>query len=397
MKVKKVVLRAVFVFFVMVIAVKMSTIYAQCTNLFLSDLLNPFCMYSRFIKSTHSNPSSLEYNFDKKLLEIAAKANPQDLYNSHTNYESCPDRTTNRVSHWISDLDHVLQVIRQAPVLSEPFKFTTYMCDIWPPDLYKDMMEYYLALQKSMKVNNFTYSVGGAPCRFYGHCGAGVSNNDGCHIEFDLNNVLKLRKYQHESEDFAKMVSTWNRVLNVLKSDTLADLLWEKLDVLEKRETRQIRVINKLPTARIDTIHSDSPYTTATFVFMFPSKLDEVFEYGTCFYSPKPEFANSIFNPSNCSHKVRFFPNSAFMFRTVPGEIGGKYYYNHKKKSSAFGKQIRKLYRNKNISFPSWHATPSMTYNSECEVKWRRTLFLTFSCTGSCWEKWKEGRKVVFK
>lgn len=147
------------------------------------------------------------------------------------------------------------------------------------------------------------------------------------------------------------MVSTWNRVLNVLKSDALADLLWEKLYVLEKRETRQIRVINKLPTARIDAIHSDSPH--AFFLFMFPSKLDEVFEYGTCLYSLKPEFTNSILNPSNCSHEVRFFPNSAFMFSTVPGKIGGKYYYNHKRKSVVFGKQIRKLYPDKEhfISF----------------------------------------------
>jgi len=155
-----------------------------------------------------------------------------------------------------------------------------------------------------------------------------------------------------------KVFATWNKVLNVLKSDTFADLLWRKLNVLEKRGTRQIRVINKLPTADIDAIHSDSPHTIATFVLMFPNKLDEVFEYGTCLYSPKPEFANSMLNPSNYSHKVRSFPNSAFVF-IVPG----------------------KLYRDKNISFPSWHSTPSLTHNSECKVSWRRTLFLTFKCT----------------
>ena len=173
----------------------MSTIYAQCKKLILCDSFNSFRMYSRIlINSTHKNPKFLEYNFDKKLLEPAAKANPQDLHKSHIIYEACPDRTTNRVSHWINDLDHVLQVIRQAPVLSEPFKFTSYMCDIWPPDLLKMCWNITQHYKKNMKVNNFTYSVGRAPCRFYGHCGFGVSNNDGCHIEFDLNNVLKIKK-----------------------------------------------------------------------------------------------------------------------------------------------------------------------------------------------------------
>ena len=387
MRVNSVILKVVSAAVALIVVIRSS-------NHLRKDLFGHLSVHSHpLIKGTHTNSRVHTYNFDGSLLEIAAKSYPQDLDRSQTKYEVCPNRLRNYVINWTSDLDHVLQVMRRAPVLSEPFNYTSFMCDIWPPELYTNMIKYYSLLQKSMKKNNFTHFLGKAPCHFYGHCGVGVSNEEGCHNEFDLSNILLLKEERHDWKHFGEMLSTWTRVFNVLKSDELADLLWQKLNVLEKREGRQIRVISKLPTTDIDAIHSDSPYTIATFVFMFPNKLDEVFEYGTCLYSPKPEFANSLIYPFECSHKVRFFPNSAFMFRTVPGKLGGKYYYNAKRKVIALGRETRKLYRDKEISFPSWHSTPSMKYNSDCVVSWRKTLFLTFNCTGTCWKKWKEGRE----
>jgi len=336
-----------------------------------------------------TNSDLYSYNFDQTLLKELAKSDSTGSSKKHVVYEACPDRSIHRINSWTSDLDHVLQVIRRAPILSEPFKFSSFMCDVWPPELYENMLKYYpLFLENTL---NYTYPGGEAPCHFHGHCGGGVSNGKGCHIEFDLNNMLTLKQMRHKTGKMDQMVSTWSRVLNVLKSEEIADLIWQKLNVLEKRETRQIRIINKLPTTHIDRIHSDSPHTIASIIFMFPNMLDEVFEYGTCLYSPKPEYVRSMLNPSNCSHKVRFFPNSAFMFRTIPGKIGGKYYYNPKDKFVTLGKQTRKIYHSKDISFPSWHSTPSMQYNERCEVNWRRTLFLTFNCTKKCWAKWKEG------
>lgn len=323
------------------------------------------------------------------MIQKLTKSNSMDPSQKHIRYEPCPERSTSRIKYWNSDLDHVLQVIRQGPILSEPFKFSSFLCDVWPPKLYKKMLKYYIPVGKSL--NNFSYTLGNAPCYFKGHCGESISDEESCHKEFDLKNLFELRKIRERFENFELMMSTWTRVLNVLNSEEVADLLWQKLNVLEVRESRQLRLIHKLPTSYIDKIHSDSPHTIATIIFMFPNKLDEVFEYGTCFYSPKPDYMNSMLNPSNCSHKVRFFPNSAFMFRTVPGKIGGKYYFDPKRRAITFGRETRKLYRDKNISFPSWHATPSMQYNTKCEINWRRSLFLTFSCTGMCVKKWKGG------
>lgn len=236
-------------------------------------------------------------------------------------------------------------------------------------------------------MNVFSYSVDKAPCLFHGHCGSGISNKEGCHIEFNLNHISKLEKEQ-KIENLYEMISTWNRVLKVLNSVEIADLLWEKLEVLEKRQTRKIRLINKLPTTQVERIHSDSPHTIATIIFMFPNNLDEILEYGTCLFSPRSKYSRSIINATNCSHKVRFFPNSAFMFRTVPGRLGGRYQYDPKRKAITFGTQIRRIYRGKRVSFPSWHATPLIQYNRLCEVMWRKSLFLTFPCSGKCRKKW---------
>ena len=325
------------------------------------------------------------------MLAELAKANSTDQGKSHVIYEACPDRTLHRVVSWRSDLDYVLQVMHKAPVSSEPFKFSSFMCDIWPPELYGKMLQYYPAVLKN--ITDVAPVPMRAPCHFHGHCGEGISIMTGCHDEFDLNFMLStLKKTRSRTEEIEQIIRTWTRVLNVLNSEEFADLVWQKLNVLEKRETTQVRIINKLPTSQVDVIHSDSPYTIATVIFMFPNKRDEIFEYGTCLYSPKPEFIRSMSKPTNCSHKVGFFPNSAFMFRTVPGKVGDRFYYNPKRTAITFGKQTRRIYHEQDISFPSWHSTPFMQYNERCEVNWRKSLFLTFNCTKKCWEKWNEGK-----
>lgn len=346
-------------------------------------------LYSVYFDSSRDlSRSTYSYNFDETLLAELAGGTPSDPRKNHVLYQACPDRLLHRVHSWTNDLDHVLQVMRNAPVQTEPFKFSSFMCDIWPPELYSDMLQYYPSIVEDMI--DLKYPKGKSPCLFHSHC-EGVSNDKSCHTEFDLSDILALKNI-YNNVTLERIISTWTRVLNVLNSEEIADLLWQKLNVLEKRETKQIRIINKLPTPHSDVIHSDSPHTIATIIFMFPNALDEVFEYGTCLYSPRKEYKRSMSNPSNCSHQVRFFPNSAFMFRTVPGKVGGRFYYNPKYKDITFGKEVRTIYYNKNISFPSWHSTPLMQYNDKCEVKWRRSLFLTFNCTNRCWQKWKEGK-----
>jgi hypothetical protein len=333
------------------------------------------------------------YGFPEKAFNRAAYGSPRIMDAQHKFYP-CPPRK--KLLNWTSDLDHVLQVLHAAPLLDEPYRFLTFMCDVWPEELHARMVHHLPKL-----VGEGVKGLENGPCNFTEHCGNGIAFNGGCQLQLGIADMLKYsfpdaHRYWPTPVAHREAMKTWRRVEEVLQSSKLWNAIWEKLHVLEARGPEaQSRLIYKLPTQPAQSVHTDSPNTVATMAFPITSSLDDVFQFGTCFHRHRGTHVAGMKMPRTdppCTHQTRHLPNSAFAFRTVPSHIGGT---SSKVKMDFFlrkhlrgGTATKKQYRNLNVSYASWHRTPLMRYDSACNVKWRLVLFLTFPCEGDCRKKW---------
>ena len=132
----------------------------------LSSLNYFIFLYSVYFDSSRDYfRSTYSYNFDETLLAELTGGSPSDPRKKYVLFQACPDRLLHRVHSWTNDLDHVLQVMRKAPVQTEPFKFSSFMCDIWPPELYSDMLQYYPSIVED--IIDLKYPKGKSPCLFH--------------------------------------------------------------------------------------------------------------------------------------------------------------------------------------------------------------------------------------
>jgi len=291
-----------------------------------------------------------------------------------------------------SDLDHVLDAIHRAPVLTEPFKFYAMVCNVWPPDLYELMLKYLPPVQRIQFPGE---------TRFSPPCGSDVAHPSGSgylHIHHLLGRPSR-NKHLVSTADIFKVwhldvknknaaLATWERVDKVLRAPKLKELLWKKLQVLEPGGDHiDTRLMHSLPSNEGSNakVHTDSPNTVATMLFQTPTNLDEdeVNTFGTCFHDSN----------GTCTHKLRFLPNTAVAMRTVPSKVQDARSMSHKK--DIFGAKLTggipstEYYRGREVSFPSWHSAPVMKFTETCTLRWRRILFLTFVCRGQCFSRWK--------
>jgi hypothetical protein len=318
------------------------------------------------------------YGFDRNLLNFLENYHPTTHQN--LSFESCPRPSRGDININHSDLEHLAEVLENAPVLTKPFKYWTFMCHVFPEQLYDDMLLYPLPLDI---INEDIHK---GSCYSSHNCGrkGELLSADGCFKYVDLKNFKQLGP---DSNFWAvtnsKMIySTWVKVYDLLSSNELQKMLWKKLDVLEAYEGEvRVRFLQQIPLGG-GIPHTDAPNTAASFFFNLPSNLDEIFHFGTRYLSRDYNSKYSLMY----SHQVRYFPNSGYAFRTVPAGVGKFYQPKRFLKENFFteGKNTRIVYKEKNVTFPSWHNAPP----SNCTKRWRSTIFVTYPCLGKCRERW---------
>ncbi|XRB17810.1 hypothetical protein RI054_16g76550 [Pseudoscourfieldia marina] len=346
---------------------------------FLSFVITVQSTTSLFANSSHSSNKSL-----------AATNFPQQHFEKE--YPLCPPITVVDRLEDSNDIEHVLRILREAPLQNEPFNYWLFACEVWPPLLYKKMQLYLPLLHNVEEISNKKEIE--QPCRFFGKCGSGIAVKRKCRREVHLDHFIRraeqsprsLLKSAKSLEVVQDAISTWKRVEIVLKSTALAELVWEKLGVLEQRNTVNVRLLASLPTKDPQLLHTDSPFTVASLIFPLPTSVEGEYEHGTCLHS-----AATIRERPKCSHQVRFLPNSVAAFRTVPSHVGGTSYSRRDEYTGSRvvgGAQTRHVYPSMNITRPSWHSAPSWKFNTACKVIWRNALFVTYPCEGLCKSRW---------
>jgi hypothetical protein len=316
------------------------------------------------------------YGFDAELLKVLEKSVPSKVEETEITFQACPKQKKRSKT---SDIEHILGVLRDAPVFSVPFTFWTFLCHIFPIELYEEMIKYPLPLTILNEVKN------NEPCYYEYSCpkNGTVLSVDGCLKNFDLKNLEGLGEHEQflKFPNSKEIYNTWQKVNTLLTSTRIRELLWKKLKVLEAYEGgvrvrvfRQIPLNNGLP-------HTDAPNTLASFFFNIPDSLNEVFEFGTRLLSP------NIGKNLSYTHQIRFLPNSAYAFRSVPAGVEKSYKPKLFLKEMYFmeGRGTKSAYIRENVTFPSWHDAPY----SNCTNRWRTTIFVTYPCLGSCRKKWR--------
>jgi len=322
------------------------------------------------------------YGFNRVLLDFLEYYQPIRDGNVNVSYEICPRHTSSLESVNLknSELEHITEVLRAAPLLTKPFNYWMFMCHIFPQQLYENMILYPLPLDILNEDVNKNSCYMNDRCNTKGE----LLSADGCFKYIDLKNF----KYLSPDSNFwavansKKIYSTWVKVYDLLSSSKLRKILWQKLDVLEAYQGGvRVRFVEQIPLDK-GLPHTDAPNTVASIFFNIPGDLDEIFHFGTRFLSRDYSSRYAL----KYSHQVRYFPNSGYAFRTVPAGVGKLYQPKRFLKEKIFteGQHTRLVYKKKNVTFPSWHDAPP----SNCTKRWRRTIFVTYPCVGKCRERW---------
>mmetsp|Transcript_6730 Transcript_6730/g.22423 ORF Transcript_6730/g.22423 Transcript_6730/m.22423 type:complete len:406 (+) Transcript_6730:218-1435(+) len=291
------------------------------------------------------------------------------------------------LTEWGSDLEYVMQRLQTANLETKPFSYHSLICDAWPPRLYEDMIAHWPPLEKLQHGNE--------TCKKDKFCGKKIVERGACKKQFNIQHF-----FQRSSKDYVKVWSmisqaqkTWYRVKKVLEAPELQKLLWKKFDVLGERNETVVRLFAQYPHAKKRLkVHSDSPYTAATILFNMPShESSDTWRYGTCFHTAVSEVRHKDTGRivsskigdrgAPCTHRHRYLPNSAIVWRTVPSVVGGEASDRHDwfDKWNKGGRTGADEFPGRNATHPSWHSEPLLKWDKKCSFVQRRLLVLTYT------------------
>jgi len=286
---------------------------------------------------------------------------------------------------WGSDLEYVMQRLQTANLETKPFSYHSLICDAWPPKLYEDIIAHWPPLDKLQR--------GKETCKKDKVCGKKFVERGKCKKQFNIQQFL-----QASAKDYVKVWSrvseakkTWYRVKKVLEAPELQKLLWKKYDVLGDRKKTVVRIFNQYPHDERLKVHSDSPFTAATILFNMPShESPDTWRYGTCFHTAVSEVRNKDTGRivsaeigdrgAPCTHRHRYLPNSAIVWRTVPSVVRGEAsdrmdWFDKWNKGGQTGADE---FPGRNATHPSWHSEPVLKWAKNCSFVQRRLLVLTY-------------------